>query len=366
MRLSHFFISVILIIMISCRDDDDQPKHNGTENNEPTPYTLNYPPHFGYLISPLIPEDNPLTVEGIFLGKKLFFEKQLSKDNSISCANCHRPEKAFNDEGNPVSFGVGGAVGVRNAMPLFNLAWGSVTSRRFNWHGNSPSLEEQAFEPVTSSFEMQERWPNVVSKLQNDPSYPPLFKAAFETEIIDSSLVVKAIAQYERTLISSDSRVDKHVLKTIVGEDLPKDKYLTDQELRGFDLFMEEGKGDCFHCHGNFYNPLWTNNEFINNGLDLSPDSGLAIATKKPLDLGKFKTPSLRNLVFTSPYMHDGRFETIREVIDFYADDVETASPNLDPNMKNRSLNNQEREDLEAFLKALTDSSFVNNEKFLP
>tara|TARA_R110002050_G_scaffold199319_7_gene334146 strand:- start:17432 stop:18556 length:1125 start_codon:yes stop_codon:yes gene_type:complete len=371
-RLYFFFICTIIIIALTaCRDDDDSTDNTNTNgggngNSSPTPYVLETPPHFGYLISPVFPEDNPLTVEGIALGKKLFFEKKLSKDNSISCASCHKPDKAFNDEGNPFSFGVNGTTSIRNAMPLFNLAWVSVTSQRFNWHGNVSTLEEQAFGPVTDPREMQETWVNVVSKLQNDPNYPPLFKAAFETELIDSNLVVKAIAQFERTLISGNSRVDKHVIKNIAGVNIPGDNFLTAQELRGFDLFMQEEKGDCFHCHGDFYNPLWTDNEFRNNGLDLVPDSGLASVTKRASDYGKFKTPSLRNLAFSAPYMHDGRFNTIREVVDFYADDVQTTSPNLDATMKFRNLNNQEREDLVAFLMALTDSSFVNNTAFRP
>ena len=371
-RLYFFFICTIIIIALTaCRDDDDSTDNTNTNgggngNSSPTPYVLETPPHFGYLISPVFPEDNPLTVEGIALGKKLFFEKKLSKDNSISCASCHKPDKAFNDEGNPFSFGVNGTTSIRNAMPLFNLAWVSVTSQRFNWHGNVSTLEEQAFGPVTDPREMQETWVNVVSKLQNDPNYPPLFKAAFETELIDSNLVVKAIAQFERTLISGNSRVDKHVIKNIAGVNIPGDNFLTAQELRGFDLFMQEEKGDCFHCHGDFYNPLWTDNEFRNNGLDLVPDSGLASVTKRASDYGKFKTPSLRNIAFSAPYMHDGRFNTIREVVDFYADDVQTTSPNLDATMKFRNLNNQEREDLVAFLMALTDSSFVNNTAFRP
>lgn len=366
--LRKLFIFLIIVVLAACRDDDDSINDNGNGKNDkkPTPTNLAIPAHFGLVRSPIIPEDNPMTLEGIALGKKLFFEKKLSKDNSISCSSCHDPKMSFNDKGNALSLGVGGRIGERNAMPLFNLAWGSVTSQRFNWHGSAESIEAQALGPVTHPLEMQETWSNVASKLQNDPAYPPLFLAAFETELIDSSLIVKAIAQFERTLISGNSRVDKHVLKNVVNIDIAGDKFLSDQELRGFDLFMQEEKGDCFHCHGSFQNPLWTDNEFRNNGLDLVPDSGLASVTKRSSDYGKFKTPSLRNLAFTAPYMHDGRFNTIREVVDFYADNVVSNSPNIDPTMKFRNLNNQEREDIVAFLLALTDSSFVNNPDFLP
>ena len=371
--LNRSILILLIALLVACYDDDnevfrDNPNPDGNNGNvgDPTPANLDIPAHFNFVRLPVIPEDNPLTEEGIFLGKKLFFEKMLSIDNSLSCAGCHRPEKSFNDEGRALSEGVGGRLGLRNAMPLYNLAWVSVTSQRFNWHGSTTTLEEQAFGPVTDPREMQETWTNVVSKLQNDPNYPALFEAAFGTEVIDSQLVVKAIAQYERTLISGNSRVDKYVLEEVAKIDIPGENFLSEQELRGLNLFMEEFKGDCFHCHGSEFNPLWTDNEFRNNGLDDQPDSGLAIVTGRPSDLGKFKTPSLRNLVFTAPYMHDGRFNTLREVIDFYADQVKVNSPNISPLMKNRVLDNQEREDLVAFLEALTDSSFVNNPDFLP
>jgi len=362
-KVFHFCLSLIFIILTACRDDDSGDTI--AQPSTPTPANLEIPAHFTIPL-PVIPEDNPLTEEGIFLGRKLFFEKKLSKDNSLSCAGCHRPEKAFNDEGKALSEGVGGKLGVRNAMPIYNLAWGSVTSRRFNWHGSATTLEKQAFEPVINSREMQENWVNVAAKLQNDPEYPALFKAAFGTEVIDSNLVVKAIAQYERTLISANSRVDQYSLEVRTNGESAAEGILSEQEERGLDLFMTETKGDCFHCHGSVQNPLWTDNEFQNNGLDLTPDSGLALVTKQASDVGKFKTPSLRNLVFTAPYMHDGRFKTIREVVDFYVDDVVENSPNIAATMKRRNMTEQERQDLVAFLKALTDSSFVNNPDFIP
>lgn len=356
------------IILLACCREDDSPiiTDDGGELIEPTPMELSFPSHFYYITTPVIPEDNPTTIEGVELGKKLFFEKKLSKDNSISCGSCHQPENSFSDVGMALSSGVNGTLGKRNAMSLFNLAWGSVTSRRFNWHGSAETLEEQAFEPVRNSLEMNESWINVVSKLQSDPSYPPMFKKAFLTEVIDSHLVVKAIAQFERTLISGESKMDRYVIETFVGNDLPGDNSLTAQEQRGFDLYLQENKGDCFHCHADQYNPLWTNNEFVNNGLDAQPDSGLALVTGRSTDIGKFKTPSLRNLVFTAPYMHDGRFQTLEEVVDFYNSGVNANSPNIDGRQKPRNMNAQEKEDLIAFLKTLTDSSFVSNPEFRP
>ena len=367
MRINFTLILFLVVILAACRDDDDGTTMD--KSNEPTPVDLKIPTHFFYVGAPLIPADNPQTVEGIALGKKLFFEKKLSRDNSISCGSCHKPKESFNDKGNALSAGVDGSLGIRNAMPLYNLAWVSLTSGRFNWHGSANSIEEQAFEPVRNHLEMKETWINVISKLQNDPSYPPLFQAAFKTRVVDSNLVVKALAQFERTLISGNTRVDKHVQKEVAGLDIPGGPFLTDQELRGYDLFTAEQKGDCFHCHGTFSNPLWTNNLFMNNGLDLDPDSGLAEVTKRATDLGKFRVPSMRNLGYTAPYMHDGRFNSLMEVLDHYDSEIKNSpnlDPNLDPNAKPRSLTIQEKEDIIAFLMALNDSSFVNNPDFQP
>lgn len=361
---SRLIIIALFVVIFSacCREDEEPPKQKEQPPSEynPTPYTLQLPSHFSLLPEPHIPEDNPLTVEGIELGKKLFFEKKLSKNNLLSCGSCHKPQFAFNDKGNALSIGVDGLPGVRNAMPLFNLAWVPVQGSMFNWHGSAASLEEQAFEPVRNSLEMDETWPNVVEKLQNDEAYPNLFFEAFGSRTIDSNLIVKAIAQFERTLISGNSRYD-NFLKQSGGPTL------TDQEIRGFDLFVDEGKGDCTHCHGFQSNVLMTDNRFLNNGLDANPDSGLAEVTKNPDDFGKFRVPSVRNLLFTAPYMHDGRFATLDEVVDFYADSVAMNSPTIDPTMlKSRNLNPQERRDLVAFLKAMTDSSFVQNPAFQP
>lgn len=363
-------LKVLLVAVITllgaCREEDNSDliiKREEPQNNDPadpTPYTFQVPAHFSRIGAPFEPADNPTTVEGVALGKKLFFERMLSKNNQISCASCHKPEAAFNDPGKVVSIGADGSTqGIRNAMPLFNLAWTKITNSAFNWHGNAESLEKQAFEPVSNPLEMQESWPNVVNKLKADPNYPSLFNAAFGTTEIDSVLVVKALAQFERTLISGSSRYDNYINNN-------GGPSLSAQEIRGLQLFISEDKGDCAHCHGDQSNPLMTDFQFRNNGLDANPDSGLAAVTKNPNDIGKFKTPSVRNLVFTAPYMHDGRFNTLEEVVDFYIDDIKE-SPTLDGFMrKKRELTNQERADLVAFLRSMTDSSFVRNPAFRP
>ena len=297
------------------------------------------------------------SLEAVALGKKLFFDKKLSKDNTQSCASCHNPRNSFTDSLR-FSLGVDGLPGSRNSMPLFNLAWNF--NDKFAWDGKELSLERQALEPVRNPIEMHSSWPNVALKLQQDQEYPSMFLNAFGTEKIDSTLVTKAIAQFERTLISGNTKFDQYLLGNTS---------LSQQELNGFTIFMSEDKGDCFHCHGSDNNPLWTDNDFHNNGLDTSfNDLGLGAVTGDPNDNGKFKSPSLRNLVYTAPYMHDGRFETLEEVINHYSEGLQN-SPTIDPLMKKVDqggvqLSLQEKADLKAFLLSLSDLDFINNPNF--
>lgn len=342
----------ITFICISCSNEN---------SNEyvPTPSPLQIPQLFqDNILNPVIPNDNPQTAEGIDLGKKLFFDTILSGDNTQACADCHAPENAFSDS-DRFSDGIDGILGDRNSMPLFNLAWNY--DEKFFWDGKSFSLEHQAFIPVTDPIEMKSTWTQVEAKLQQHSEYPELFNQAFGTDIIDSTLVTKAIAQFERTLISSNSKFDKH---------LNGEATLTLEELNGFNVFMDETKGDCFHCHGSDKNPLWTDNIFHNNGLDaIITDLGLGAITGDPADNGKFKTPSLRNLAFTAPYMHDGRFETLEEVINHYSEGLQN-SPTIDPLMKKVTqggvqLSAQDKSDLKAFLLSLSDYEFISNPNFL-
>ena len=200
----------------------------------------------------------------------------------------------------------------------------------------------------------------ITEKLSQNSEYPLLFEAAFGSISIDSVLVSRAIAQFERTLISANSKFDAYLLGN---------SNLTMQEINGFNIFMDESKGDCFHCHGSENNPLWTDNKFHNNGLDSSlTDLGLGGVTGDPSDNGKFKSPSLRNLIFTAPYMHDGRFSTIDEVINHYSEGLQN-SPTIDPLMKKVAqggvqLSPQEKANLKAFLLSLTDEEFISNPSF--
>jgi cytochrome c peroxidase len=344
-----FFLSFFLLINCASKDE---------EIYIPVPYNLEIPILFAErLIAPIIPANNPLTEEGVALGKKLFFDSILSGDGSQSCASCHNPKKAFTDQ-QQFSDGIQGKFGKRNAMPLFNLAWNF--DERFAWDGKEFGLEEQALEPVSNPIEMHANWKKVADRLQQNKAYPNLFFKAFGTSKIDSILVTKAIAQFERTLISGNSKFDQF---------LREETTLTPEEQNGFDVFMDEAKGDCFHCHGSDNNPLWTDNKFHNNGLDATfQDIGLAEVTGNPNDNGKFKSPSIRNLAFTAPYMHDGRFTTLEEVIAHYSEGLKK-SATIDPLMKNVNkggvqLSTRDKTDLKAFLLTLSDNDFNSNTAF--
>ncbi|MBC7553168.1 MAG: cytochrome-c peroxidase [Taibaiella sp.] len=299
------------------------------------------------------PADNPLTVEGIALGRMLFYEKMISNDKSMSCASCHKQANAFDDP-RPFSQGTNGVFGDRNAMALVNMGW----DRHFFWDGRRSSLEGQAHDPVTNPIEMANTWTEVVTRLQNSSTYPDLFFKAFGTNTVDSSLTMKAIAQFERTLVSFNSKFDKyhHQGDTTV---------FTQQEKNGLNIFA--GKGMCNNCH--LMNTLLTDRDLKNNGLDVNPaDAGLMKFTGNANDRGKFKVPTLRNIEVSAPYMHDSRFGTLEDVVNFYSSGVKQSSPNIDEHMPDfgsgLNLTAQEKADLIAFLKTLTDQTFLTNPKF--
>ena len=295
----------------------------------------------------IIPANNPITIQGVQLGEKLFKDSILSANNTQACINCHRPAFAFSDP-SQFSTGIDNIQGTRNASALINLGWNTS----FNWDGSATSLESQAFEPVTNPIEMHNNWGNVEAELNAHEEYPTLFKKAFNINYIDSTHVVMAIAQFERTLISSNSKFDRY---------LNNEEQLTPSELNGYAIFNTE-KGDCFHCHGT---QLFMDNGFHNNGLDTEPfiDLGLANITGNGNDNGKFKTPTLRNVEFSAPYMHDGRFSTLEEVIEHYNSGGNYSST-VDPLMKKigvgLQLTNQEKDDLIAYLKTLSDDNFIS------
>lgn len=314
----------------------------------PTPYELDEPAGF---LAMVIPPDNPLTAEGVALGRHLFFDPILSVDSSRSCASCHLPALSFTD-GAPRSTGVGGT-GQRNAPSLVNVAY-QYTG--LFWDGRTPTLEAQALHPVGNPLEMGGDWALVEKRLQRHADYPALFRSAFGIEhrtAINRRLVARALAQYQRTLISADSKFDR----VQRGE-----AAFTAAERRGWEIFFDfpggPAAGECGHCHSD---PLFTNLEYFNNGLAMQGpvDEGRALVTGRASDIGKFKTPSLRNVALTAPYMHDGRFATLEAVIDHY-DSGGHYAENVNPNVRPLHLTERDKADLIAFLHTLTDTAFVH------
>lgn len=326
-----------------------------------TPYQLEKPFYFP---EPAIPADNPLTEEGIQLGKYLFWDKRLSRNNTISCGSCHFPSATFSDDKRK-SLGLYGGQTRRNSMALVNLAWNTS----FFWDGKARTLEEQLLEPIEDPIEMDHSWREVVEIVGTDVQYQKMFSDAFGSPCVDSVRITYAMAQFIRTMISANSPFDR----SFYGSEM-----LTQSEQRGLELFLAEGGdpnvfpggqrgGDCFHCHGGSLT-LFTDQSFHNNGLDsIFTDLGRAEVNGSPLSEGQFKTPTLRNIALSAPYMHDGRFATLREVIEHYNSGGHI-SPTLDPLMKFQGvglgLSDQDIDDLIAFLESLTDEEFVNNPDF--
>ena len=317
-----------------------------------TPYRLTISRFFP---QPALPLDNPLTEEGVELGRRLFHDTRLSINNRQSCASCHQAEAAFTDA-QRISLGAEGQAGTRNAMSLVNLAWKNT----FFWDGRAATLREQVLQPIENPIEMHETLTNVVKKLGALESNRVLFARAFGTPDVTSDRIARALEQFLLVQVSHNSKFDRSLAGQVE---------LTDEEKRGFELFHTEYDprrghfgADCFHCHGG---PLFQSQSFANNGLDAAfKDLGRSLVTAKPGDRGKFAVPSLRNIAVTAPYMHDGRFATLPEVIAHYVAGVKP-SPTLDPNLAKHPdggvpLSPEDQQALLAFLKTLTDESFIN------
>lgn len=341
----------------NCTDCADSDRIEGAY--QPEEYVFDLP---DWMPQPILPDDNPTTVAGVALGRQLFYDPILSADSTQSCASCHRQELAFTD-GRVVSVGIRGLEGRRNAMSLVNMGY---NARGFFWDGRSESLEDQALIPIEDHLEMDNTWEKVEQALREHAEYPQGFRAAFGIEQrseLNRELVVKAIAQFERTLISYQSRYDD-----IVWE---RNGFPTDSEQRGLELFFLEDNQSlehpgCSHCH---FNPHFTDHSFKNNGLDDVaslddfPDRGRGEVTNNLYDNGKFRVPSLRNVALTAPYMHDGRFATLEEVLDHYRSGGHGVI-NEDPNIRPFDLSERDKQDLIAFLHMLTDTTFTQKEAF--
>jgi cytochrome c peroxidase len=324
-----------------------------------TPFALAVPQGFP---PPPIPEDNLLTVEGVLLGRRLFYDPVLSRDSTQSCASCHNTGFGMTDHGLKYSVGITGAVGDRNSMPLHNLAYHTA----FFWDGRSPSLRDLTLLPIQDPREMDHTIEAVLASLNANPVYRDLFWMAFGVRNITAEEVGLAMEQFLLTIMSGSSKFDRFVRGL---------ESLSAEEQLGLQLFNGEANpnaptrgADCFHCHGG---TLFTNHKFMNNGLnEVHDDPGLGGVTGNANDVGKFKVPSLRNIAYTAPYMHDGRFQTLMQVVEFYNSGTHTNSPNIDPSMGDiiraggLGLNLQERMALVAFLNTLTDTSIESDTLF--
>ncbi len=288
---------------------------------------------------------NPLTTEGFILGRKLFYDTRLSRNNTISCGSCHQQFAAFSHLDHAVSHGIDGLLGTRNAPGLYNLNW----HPSFMWDGGVNHLEVQPLAPIDNPVEMDEDINNVVVKLQNDADYRRLFREAFGTETITTPLILKAMAQFQGMLVSANSKYDRY---------LRGETSLSTSELNGLNLFQQK----CNSCHTA---PLFTNFQYMNNGLDsVFADAGRARITLSAADSGTFKVPSLRNVGLTRQYMHDGRFITLEQVLDHYSSGVVNSSTISAGVVGGIPMTTQEKQDIIAFLKTLSDYSFINDRRF--
>jgi cytochrome c peroxidase len=319
---------------------------------EELPIQWQQPPHFPKPAYNF--ERNPITTAGFQLGKRLFYDRRLSRDNSISCGSCHIQSSAFTHHGHDVSHGIDDQLTLRNAPPIMNLAW----HHAFGWDGGVFSLDLFAISPIEAHNEMDETLENVLNKLRKDPEYRNLFRRAFGSEEITTARFLMALAQFQLMAVSANSKYDRY-LQGLTA--------LSALEKEGLRIFEQK----CAACHSGV---LFTDLQYRNNGLPPrrvhiegvdSTDTGRHRVTLLPEDMFKFKVPSLRNLRYTAPYMHDGRFATLEEVLDHYSHGV-MDSPTLDPLLRQAGgtgipLSEEEKTALMAFLETLNDESFVRD-----
>lgn len=305
------------------------------------PYDLKYPEYFPAPTYNFT--HNPLSEEAVLLGRALFYDPVLSKDNTISCASCHSPYNAFAHTDHDLSHGINDQVGTRNAPALFNLAW----QQSFMWDGAINYLDAQALAPISDSTEMGESLPSVLAKLQEGKRYPQLFFNAFGDSTITGEYFLKALTQFQLSLVSADAKYD---------EVKSGNASFSIQEAKGYTLFKQ-------HCNSCHTEPLFSSYAFNKNGLPIDTslnDLGRWEITQVKADSFLFKTPSLRNLSYTYPYMHDGRFRKLSQVINHYADTTLLVDKKQ---LISINLTSNEQTDLIAFLLTLDDKSFVFNPK---
>ncbi|WP_024768557.1 cytochrome-c peroxidase [Aquimarina macrocephali] len=341
-------LSYIAIILIGTACSSDKDNYVPIENKK-LEFTIpaNFPdPTYDIAL-------NPPTEKGFELGKKLFYDGRLASDGVISCGFCHIQDFAFTHHTHIVSHGVGGALGTRNAQPLHNMAF----MKEFTWDGAAIHLDLQPIIPITAEVEMNETFNGILKKLEEQPEYVKLFAEAFEDQKINSDNMLKAISQFMIMMISANTKYDK--IERNEGS------VFTVEEAAGFELF----KTKCASCHKG---TLFTDQSYRNNGLPIDPlynDIGRNRVTGLTEDMQKFKVPSLRNIELTFPYMHDGRLKTLDDVLNHYSDGM-VDSETLDPILKDQNgalgipMTAEEKQQIIAFLKTLTDDDFVNDTRF--
>lgn len=317
---------------------------------EPKIIQVDIPPNFPPPIYDL--NKNPITEEGFELGRKLFYEQMLSRDGNISCGSCHQQFASFVQAGHDFSHGVDNLHGRRNTLPIFN----TLFYKTFFWDGGVHNLDMVAVNPIENPTEMDETLENVLKKLNHSLYYRALFKKAFKTDSITSKEFLQAFSQFMAAMISANSKYDKYIRNE--GETL------TTEEFKGLSLFKQK----CSNCHST---DLFTDGSYRNNGItnDFRFDKGRQEITLQESDKGKFKVPSLRNIEYTAPYMHNGSLNTLEEVLDHYTNNIKP-SETLDPIFRNKdgslgiNLSIDEKKSIIAFLKTLSDTQFIKNKKF--
>ena len=327
---------MIAFCMASCFGDEDNNFNSNSIN-------VQFPPL-------PVASDNPLTNEGKQLGRMLFYEKKLSRNNTVACASCHHQELAFSDS-NTVSFGVDSITGTRQAMALFNLAY---SKSGFFWDGRADVLRHQSLLPIENEMELDETLANVITKLSNEQIYLDQFNLVFGNNEITEDKIGLALEQFLTSMVSKNSRYDQFS-RDEIG--------LTTSELKGEQLYSDKG---CDNCHSGF-NFDAQDNIFLNNGLDATndfSDLGRALVTNLNRDKAKFKSPSLRNIAVSAPYMHDGRFSTLEEVLNHYSFQVKESTTVDGSVVGGFELTLSEQADLIAFLETLTDEEFLSNNAF--
>lgn len=348
MKAYKYILFAFITVFYSCNNDNAQ---NISEDNL-TYLDIEIPSNFPAVTYEL--DINPPTEEGFELGRRLFYEGKLSSDDITSCGFCHMQDFAFTHHAHIVSHGVNNVLGTRNAQPLHNLAF----MNDFTWDGAASHLDAQPIIPITNPVEMNMTFTEIIQFLEQDDEYPELFEKAFENGEVNSENILKAFSQFMIMMISSNSKYDKYVR----GEG---NISLTTDEAEGLTLFENK----CASCHSG---ALFTDQTYRNNGLSIDPqynDLGRARVTGYPTDNYKFRVPNLRNIEFTFPYMHDGRFTTLEEVLDHYSSGMVNEGT-LDPQLIQNDgsfgipLTADEKTKIITFLKTLTDIDFIEDNRF--